>query len=402
MYGIIWAELNVYGGKNEYMKIGIVCYPTFGGSGVVATELGKALAQKGHQIHFITYAQPIRLDFFSENIIYHEVNISSYPLFQYPPYESALAGKMVDVVKYEKLDILHVHYAIPHATSAFLAKQILKGEGLDIPVVTTLHGTDITIVGKDPSLKPVITFSINESDGVTAVSNDLRQETIGTFGILKPIEVIYNFVDLERFYKQEKDHFKRFLCPNGEKLLVHASNFRKVKRIDDVIRVFAGIRRVVPSKLLLIGDGEERQNMEELTRHLGIAEDVRFIGKLEAMEEVLSVADLFLMPSAKESFGLAALEAMACQVPVISSNTGGLAELNIQGETGFLSNIGDIDDMVEKALYVLDEKHLEGFKQRALERARLFDMNVVVARYEEYYEEVIGAFRLKKTLSDQP
>ncbi len=384
------------------MKIGIVCYPTFGGSGVVATELGKALAQKGHQIHFITYAQPIRLDFFSENIIYHEVNISSYPLFQYPPYESALAGKMVDVVKYEKLDLLHVHYAIPHATSAFLAKQILKGEGLDIPVVTTLHGTDITIVGKDPSLKPVITFSINESDGVTAVSKDLRQETIDTFGIHKPIEVIYNFVDLERFYKQEKDHFKRFLCPNGEKLLVHASNFRKVKRIDDVIRVFAGIRAVVPSKLLLIGDGEERQNMEELTRKLGIAEDVRFIGKLEAMEEVLSVADLFLMPSAKESFGLAALEAMACQVPVVSSNTGGLAELNIQGETGFLSNIGDIEDMVEKALYVLDEKHLEGFKQRALERAKLFDMNVVVARYEEYYEEVIAAFRLKNTLSDQP
>ncbi len=374
------------------MKIGIVCYPTFGGSGVVATELGKALAQKGHQIHFITYAQPIRLDFFSENIWYHEVNISSYPLFQYPPYESALAGKMVDVVKYEKLDLLHVHYAIPHATSAFLAKQILKQQGLDIPVVTTLHGTDITIVGKDPSLRPIITFSINESDGVTAVSNDLRQETVDAFSIHKPIEVIYNFVDLERFYKQEKEHFKRFICPNGEKLLVHASNFRKVKRIDDVIRVFARIHDVVPSKLLLIGDGEERQNMELLTRQLGIAEDVRFIGKLEAMEEVLSVADLFLMPSAKESFGLAALEAMACQVPVISSNTGGLSELNIHGVTGFLSDIGDIDDMVKNALFVLDEKNLDGFKQRALERAQEFDMHVVVSQYEEYYQQVVEQF----------
>ena len=374
------------------MKIGIVCYPTFGGSGVVATELGKALAQKGHQIHFITYAQPIRLDFFSENIWYHEVNISSYPLFQYPPYESALAGKMVDVVKYEKLDLLHVHYAIPHATSAFLAKQILRQQGLDIPVVTTLHGTDITIVGKDPSLRPIITFSINESDGVTAVSNDLRQETIDAFSITKPIEVIYNFVDLERFYKQEKEHFKRFICPNGEKLLVHASNFRKVKRIGDVIRVFARIREVVPSKLLLIGDGEERQKMEMLTRELGIDEDVRFIGKLEAMEEVLSVADLFLMPSEKESFGLAALEARACQVPVISSNTGGLSELNIHGVTGFLSDIGDIDDMVEKALFVLDEQHLEGFKQRALERAREFDVRVVVSQYEGYYQQVLEQF----------
>lgn len=358
----------------------------------MATELGKALAQKGHQIHFITYAQPIRLDFFSENIWYHEVNISSYPLFQYPPYESALAGKMVDVVKYEKLDLLHVHYAIPHATSAFLAKQILRQQGLDIPVVTTLHGTDITIVGKDPSLRPIITFSINESDGVTAVSNDLRQETIDTFSITKPIEVIYNFVDLERFYKQEKEHFKRFICPNGEKLLVHASNFRKVKRIGDVIRVFARIREVVPSKLLLIGDGEERQKMEMLTRQLGIDEDVRFIGKLEAMEEVLSVADLFLMPSEKESFGLAALEAMACQVPVISSNTGGLSELNIHGVTGFLSDIGDIDDMVEKSLFVLDEQHLEGFKQRALERAREFDMQVVVSQYEAYYQQVVEQF----------
>lgn len=379
------------------MKIGIVCYPTFGGSGVVATELGKALAQNGHQIHFITYAQPIRLDFFSENIWYHEVNISSYPLFQYPPYESALAGKMVDVAKYEKLDLLHVHYAIPHATSAFLAKQILKQQGLDIPVITTLHGTDITIVGKDPSLRPIITFSMNESDGVTSVSNDLKQETLDTFEINKDIRVIYNFVDLERFHKQEKEHFKRFICPNGEKLLVHASNFRKVKRIEDVIRVFAIIRDAVPSKLLLIGDGEERQKMEMLVRQLEIADDVRFIGKLEAMEEVLSVADLFIMPSEKESFGLAALEAMACQVPVISSNTGGLGELNIDGVTGFLSDVGDVADMAEKALFILQEDNLPGFKERALARAKEFDKNLVVKQYEEYYEEIVSNFCATKS-----
>jgi N-acetyl-alpha-D-glucosaminyl L-malate synthase BshA len=378
------------------MKIGIVCYPTFGGSGVVATELGKALAQRGHQIHFITYAQPIRLDFFSENIWYHEVNISSYPLFQYPPYESALAGKMVDVVKYEKLDLLHVHYAIPHATSAFLAKQILKQQGLDIPVITTLHGTDITIVGKDPSLRPVITFSINESDGVTAVSNDLKQETIDTFRVDKDIQVIYNFVDLERFHRQEKDHFKRFICPNGEKLLVHASNFRPVKRIEDAILVFAKVKELIPSKLVLIGDGEERPNIERLVRKLGISEDVRFLGKLEAMEEVLSVADLFIMPSEKESFGLAALEAMACKVPVISSNTGGLGELNIHGVTGFLSDVGDIDDMVKNALYILDEAHLEGFKERALERAQEFNMDTIVKQYEEYYSTIVQDFCYNK------
>jgi N-acetyl-alpha-D-glucosaminyl L-malate synthase BshA len=378
------------------MKIGIVCYPTFGGSGVVATELGKALAQRGHQIHFITYAQPIRLDFFSENIWYHEVNISSYPLFQYPPYESALAGKMVDVVRYEKLDLLHVHYAIPHATSAFLAKQILKEQGLDVPVLTTLHGTDITIVGKDPSLRPVITFSINQSDGVTAVSNDLKKETIDTFKVNKDIQVIYNFVDLERFQRQEKDHFKRFICPNGEKLLVHASNFRPVKRIEDAIRVFAKVREQIPSKLVLIGDGEERPTIEGLVRNLGISEHVRFLGKLEAMEEVLSVADLFIMPSEKESFGLAALEAMACKVPVISSNAGGLGELNINGVTGFLSDVGDIEDMVKNALYILDEDQLEGFKDRALERAQEFNMDTIVKQYEEYYSTIVQDFCYNK------
>jgi N-acetyl-alpha-D-glucosaminyl L-malate synthase BshA len=375
------------------MRIGIVCYPTFGGSGVVATELGKALAQKGHQVHFITYSQPVRLDFFNENIFYHEVNISSYPLFQYPPYESALAGKMVDVVKYANLDILHVHYAIPHATSAFLAKQILKKEGIDIPVVTTLHGTDITIVGKDPALSPVVTFSMNESDGITAVSRDLKEETESTFNLNKEIEVIYNFVDLTRFFKQEKEHFKRFICPNDEKLLVHASNFRKVKRIDDIIKSFAKIRKVIPCKLLMVGDGQERQNMEKLSRDLNISDDIRFIGKLDAIEEVLSVADLFFMPSEKESFGLAALEAMACEVPVISSNTGGLAELNVNGVTGFLSDVGDVDDMVKNALYILKEENLPIFKKNALERAKQFDMKVIVQQYESYYHKIIDGMK---------
>jgi N-acetyl-alpha-D-glucosaminyl L-malate synthase BshA len=371
------------------MKIGIVCYPTFGGSGVVATELGKGLAKKGHQVHFITYTQPARLDFFNENIFYHEVNIASYPLFQYPPYESALAGKMVDVVKYEKLDLLHVHYAIPHATSAFLAKQILKCHGINIPVITTLHGTDITIVGKDASLAPVVTFSINESDGVTTVSKDLRKDTYEAFEIRKEIEVIPNFVDLERFKKQPKEHFKRIICPNDEKLLVHTSNFRKVKRIEDIIQVFAKLKKQIPSKLLLVGDGPERGPMEQLSRDMNLGEDVRFVGKLDAIEEVLSVADLFLMPSEKESFGLAALEAMACEVPVISSNTGGLPELNVQGVTGFLSNVGDVDDMVRNAIYILQDENLPTFKANALARALEFDITNIVPMYERHYEKIL-------------
>nr|WP_299419612.1 N-acetyl-alpha-D-glucosaminyl L-malate synthase BshA [uncultured Emticicia sp.] len=376
------------------MKIGIVCYPTFGGSGVVATELGKGLAKKGHQVHFITYTQPARLDFFNENIFYHEVNIASYPLFQYPPYESALAGKMVDVVRYEKLDLLHVHYAIPHATSAFLAKQILKCHGINIPVITTLHGTDITIVGKDASLAPVVTFSINESDGVTTVSEDLRKDTYEAFEIRKEIEVIPNFVDLERFKKQPKEHFKRIICPNDEKLLVHTSNFRKVKRIEDIIKVFAKLKKQIPSKLLLVGDGPERGPMEQLSRDMNLGEDVRFVGKLDAIEEVLSVADLFLMPSEKESFGLAALEAMACEVPVISSNTGGLPELNVQGITGYLSNVGDVDDMVKNALYILQDENLPTFKANALARAKEFDIIHIVPMYERHYEKILSGMKL--------
>jgi len=377
---------NMKAGK---MKIGIVCYPTFGGSGVVATELGKALAKGGHEIHFITYSQPSRLDFLNENLFYHEVDIRTYPLFEYPPYELALASKMVSVVKNEKLDLLHVHYAIPHASAAYMAKQILKTQGIFIPVVTTLHGTDITLVGKDASYEPVVTFSINESDGVTAVSKDLRYQTFEFFDITKDIEVIPNFIDLSKFKKQKKDHFKKAICPNDEVLIVHISNFRKVKRIGDVVKIFNNIRREIPAKLLMIGDGPERSGAEDLAKKLGIDEDVRFLGKLEAIEEVLSVADLFLMPSEKESFGLAALEAMACEVPVISSNAGGIPELNIDGVTGFLSEVGDVESMSKNALHILNKENLHTFKENALKRAQEFDISNILALYENYYRKVI-------------
>jgi N-acetyl-alpha-D-glucosaminyl L-malate synthase BshA len=381
----------------DQIKIGIVCYPTFGGSGVVATELGKALAKEGHQVHFITYSQPTRLDFLNENLFYHEVNLRSYPLFEYAPYELALASKMVSVVQNEKLDLLHVHYAIPHASAAYMAKQILKTQGITIPVVTTLHGTDITLVGKDASYEPVVTFSINQSDGVTAVSEDLRRETYESFKITNEIEVIPNFIDLEKFKKQKKDHFKKAICPNGESLIVHISNFRRVKRVGDVIRIFANIHKEIPAKLLMIGDGPERPKAETLCRQIGIVDDVRFLGKLEAVEEVLSVADLFLMPSEKESFGLAALEAMACEVPVISSDTGGLPELNVQGETGFLSPVGDIEDMTRKSLLVLDKDNLPRFKQKALERAKEFDISRILPVYEAYYQLVMDRVASRKT-----
>lgn len=373
----------------NHIRIGIVCYPTFGGSGVVATELGKALAKEGHEVHFITYSQPSRLDFLNENLFYHEVDFRTYPLFEYPPYETALASKMVSVVKNEKLDLLHVHYAIPHASAAYLAKEILKTQNIYIPVATTLHGTDITLVGKDASYEPVVTFSINQSDGVTAVSEDLRRETLQHFRINQEIDVIPNFIDLEKFRKMKKDHFKKAICPNDEALIVHISNFRKVKRINDVIRVFYNIRKEIPAKLLMIGDGPERVGAEIMSRDLDIAEDVRFLGKLEAVEEVLSVADLFIMPSEKESFGLAALEAMACEVPVISTNVGGLPELNIQGVTGYLSAVGDIEDMTHKALVVLDKENLPGFKTNALARAKEFDISKILPLYESFYTKVI-------------
>jgi N-acetyl-alpha-D-glucosaminyl L-malate synthase BshA len=376
------------------MRIGIVCYPTFGGSGVVATELGKGLASKGHQVHFITYNQPQRLDFLNENVYFHEVRFQHYPLFEYPPYETALASKMVDVVKYEKLDLLHVHYAIPHASAAYMAKQILATQGIHIPVITTLHGTDITLVGKDASYEPVVTFSINQSDGVTAVSNDLAQETYQTFNITRHIEVIPNFIDLSRFRKQPKEHFKLAICPNGEKLLVHTSNFRRVKRIEDVIGMFAIVRKNIPSKLLLVGDGPERQKMENLCREYNLCEEVRFLGKLDAVEELLSVCDLFIMPSEKESFGLAALEAMACEVPVISSNTGGLPELVIQGECGMMSNVGDVEDMARNALFMLKDENLPGFKKAALERAQVFDIHNILPKYEAYYLQILEGIKV--------
>ena len=371
------------------MKIGIVCYPTYGGSGVVATELGKALALAGHQVHFITYTQPPRLDIFSENIFYHEVSVASYPLFEYLPYESALASKMVDVTVNEKLDLIHVHYAIPHASAAYLAKQILKYKGIHVPVITTLHGTDITLVGRDPSFEPVVTFSINESDGVTAVSESLKNDTYEEFEILSHIEVIPNFIDLNRFQKRPHEHLKKSLCPNGEKLLMHTSNFRKVKRIEDIVRVFALVRKKIPAKLVLIGDGPERSGIEALCRELEVQCDVRFLGKLDGIEEALSLADLFLLTSEKESFGLAALEAMACEVPVISSNAGGIPEVNIHGVTGYVSEIGDVKDMAANAIKMLSDPILhDQMKANALARAQEFDIVKILPLYEKYYERI--------------
>ena len=371
------------------MKIGIVCYPTYGGSGVVATELGKALALAGHQVHFITYTQPPRLDIFSENIFYHEVSVASYPLFEYLPYESALASKMVDVTINEKLDLIHVHYAIPHASAAYLAKQILKYKGIHVPVITTLHGTDITLVGRDPSFEPVVTFSINESDGVTAVSESLKKDTYDEFEILSHIEVIPNFIDLQRFQKRSHEHFKKSLCPNGEKLLMHTSNFRKVKRIEDIVKVFALVRKKIPAKLVLIGDGPERSGIEALCRELEVQCDVRFLGKMDGIEEALSLADLFLLTSEKESFGLAALEAMACEVPVISSNAGGIPEVNIHGVTGYVSEIGDVKDMAANAIKMLSDPILhDQMKANALARAREFDIVKILPLYEKYYERI--------------
>lgn len=376
------------------MKIGIVCYPTFGGSGVVATELGKALAGEGHQVHFITYSQPARLDFFSANLFYHEVSVRDYPLFDYAPYESALASKLVDVVRFEKLDILHVHYAIPHASAAFMAQQILETYGIYIPFVTTLHGTDITLVGKDPTYKPVVTFSINKSNGVTTVSESLKKDTEEHFEITNEIKVIPNFIDFSRFSLKPKDHFKKAIAPNNERILIHTSNFRKVKRTADVIRIFQKIQEKIPSKLLMVGDGPERAYDEQLCRSLGICEHVRFLGKQDAVEEILSVSDLFLMPSDSESFGLAALEAMACKVPAITSNSGGLPELNIDGFSGFMSNVGDVEDMANKAIHILEsDEVLKQFKENAFARAQDFDLKKILPDYVNYYNKVIEQSR---------
>lgn len=372
------------------MKIGIVCYPTFGGSGVVATELGIGLAHKGHEVHFITYRRPARLTTFHTNVFYHEVTGEDYPLFEYPPYDSALTSKMVEVVKYENLDLLHVHYAIPHATVAYMAKKILLREGRYIPVIVTLHGTDITLVGENPAFKPVVEFAISKSDGVTAVSNFLKEKTLRQFQVDKDIRVIYNFVDFERFRKINKDHFKKAIAPEGERILAHVSNFRKVKRVEDVIQVFKKVYEKIPSKLLLIGDGPERRHAEDLCRKIGLCHEVRFLGKQDAVEELLAISDLFVIPSENESFGLAALEAMACEVPVLSSNAGGLPEVNIDGETGYVCEIGDVEDMAQKAYSIIaDDQVLQTFRKNALKQAERFDIRHILPQYESYYEEVL-------------
>jgi N-acetyl-alpha-D-glucosaminyl L-malate synthase BshA len=373
------------------MNIGIVCYPTFGGSGVLATELGKALADKGHGIHFITYQQPVRLTGFSANLFFHEVRVPTYPLFDFPPYETALASTMVDVVRNNHVDLLHVHYAIPHASAAYMAKQILAQEGRDIPFITTLHGTDITLVGRDKTYAPVVTFSINQSDAITAVSDNLRTETLSNFAINRPIHVIHNFVDTQRFAKKPIDAFRKVIAPNEEKIILHASNFRKVKRIADVIYTFNKIQKEIPSKLLLVGDGPERPAAEELCRSLGIFETTRFVGKQQDMEDIYAIADLFLLPSEYESFGLSALEAMAAGSPVIATDAGGIPEIVTHGKNGFLSEIGDVESMSRNAITLLSTPPLlKQFGKAAREQAKNFDIENIVPQYEKLYAEVLG------------
>lgn len=372
------------------MNIGIVCYPTFGGSGVIATELAKGLAMRDHKVHILSYARPARLDTIQTNISYHEVNINSYPLFEYPPYDLALANQMASMIEYEGIEVLHVHYAIPHATSAFLAKQILGEKAAHIPIITTLHGTDITLVGSDPSYKSVVDFSINQSDGVTAVSEYLKEETYNRFDIRKKIEVIPNFIDLDRFKRSNKGHFKKAICPEDEKVVVHVSNFREVKRVPEVISVFDRIlKNDIKAKLLLVGDGPDRQRAERRCRELKICDQVRFLGKQEQVEEVLSIADLFLIPSGSETFGLAALEAMGCGVPVVSSNIGGLPEVNIHGETGYLCDLDDIDCMAAYSVQILkDEEQHTKMSKNARKHAEQYEMSSIVSRYENYYKSI--------------
>lgn len=379
------------------MKIGIVLYPTYGGSGVVATELGMALAKKGHEVHFITYSLPFRLDDFGENIFYHEVRVIDYPLFYYKPYELVLTSKLVDVVKYEKLDILHVHYAIPHASAAYMAKHILAKENIHIPFITTLHGTDITLVGKDSSFEPVITFAINESDAVTAVSKYLKKDTLSYFNIHRQIEVIPNFINPSHYKVKPTTQLKKRYSPNGERVIVHISNFRKVKRVQDVAIFFSKLLEKTPAKLILVGDGPERHNVEELCRKMGTCEHTEFLGKLKAIDQILSIADLFILTSETESFGLSALEAMISGVPVISTNTGGLPEVIDHGKSGFLSNVGDTDDMVKNALEILSsEQSLQKFRKQAKQKAMQFHIDKVLPLYEDLYERVINKNMIPK------
>lgn len=374
------------------LRIGIVCYPTFGGSGVVATELGKALAEKGHLIHFITYSQPVRLGSVKKNIRYHEVNVSDYPLFLYPPYETVLASKMVDVAKYEKLDLLHVHYAIPHASAAITAKQVLAEEGIHVPVITTLHGTDITLLGKDASFEPVISFAINKSDAVTAVSNSLKNDTYKLFGINRDIEVIPNFINLEKLEPQTNLDLRREYANDDEKIVVHISNFRPVKRIVDVVNAFALMHKTVKSKLILVGDGPDRTKAEQMSRDLDLCDYILFAGNVKNPTDILKIADVFLLPSESESFGLAALEAMACGVPVISTNTGGLPEVNRHGVTGMMSDVGDVEDMAKNLSFLLsDETRLNKFRKNSLARAADFSLDKILPQYESLYNSVMAA-----------
>jgi N-acetyl-alpha-D-glucosaminyl L-malate synthase BshA len=374
------------------MKIGITCYPTYGGSGVVATELGKALASKGHEIHFISYALPHRLTNFIENIYFHEVELSNYPLFEFQLYTLALTSKMVEVIRYEKLDLVHVHYAIPHAISGFLAREIIKKSNGNLRIITTLHGTDITLVGLEPSFLPLVKFSIEESCGVTAVSRFLKEKTITNYNIEKEIVVINNFIDSELYKPREDDSFRERIAPKGEKILIHTSNFRQVKRVPDVIKVFEKVRKEIPVKLILIGDGPDRSECERLTRDLDLQKDVHFLGKQDGLAEILGASDLFLMPSQSESFGLAALEAMSCGLPVISSSVGGLPELNIHSETGYIAEIGDIDRMAKYALDLLNnERKYQEFSKKARNRAvNTFDKKIIVPQYEEYYKKILS------------
>ncbi len=374
------------------MKIGITCYPTYGGSGVVATELGKALAEKGHEVHFISYAFPQRLNHFVDNIFYHEVEISNYPLFEHSLYGLSLTSKMLEVIEYEKLDLLHVHYAIPHATSAYLAKQMIKKDNSDIKFITTLHGTDITLVGLEPSFLPLVKFSIEESDGVTAVSRFLKETTLTNYNIDTEIEVIHNFVDTTLYKPVKNAVMKNKVAPNGERVLIHTSNFRVVKRVTDTIKILALVKKEIPTKLILIGDGPDRSECERLARELNLQDDVLFLGKQDGIEEILPCGDIFLMPSQSESFGLAALEAMACGLPVISSSVGGLPELNMHNKTGYIAEFGDVERMANYAISLLkNEKKFNIFAKNARERAvNNFELKSIIPQYEKYYEKVLA------------
>jgi L-malate glycosyltransferase len=373
------------------MKIGIVCYPTVGGSGVVATELGLELSKRGHEIHFITYNQPVRLELLSNNVHYHEVNVPEYPLFHYQPYELALSSKLVDMVKLHKIEILHVHYAIPHAYAAYMAKKMLIEEDIYVPIVTTLHGTDITLVGSHPFYKPAVTFSINKSDAVTAVSQSLKDDTLRLFEIKNDIHVVSNFIDLEKYNHKFTDCQRAMMAKDNEKIITHISNLRPVKRSQDVISIFYNIQKELPAKLMLIGEGPEREHIELQCQKLGILDKVIFFGKSNEIDKILCFSDLFLLPSETESFGLAALEAMASGVPVISSNTGGIPEVNIQGVSGFLSNVGDVEEMSKNALYILsDENRLKTFKANARNEALKFDLHKIVPQYETIYEDTLA------------